>query len=77
MFPTHPDTVGVVTTLDYQERLREAANARLAASAHVGDRSPLAGLRTARLLVASWLGGIVARVQSAKQVPVSPPLSRI
>ena len=75
MFPTHPDTVGVVNTLDYQERLRDAANARIAASAHVGNRSPRTGLRAARLAVASWLGGIVTRVQGAKQEPVAPPLT--
>ena len=71
------EAVCVISALDYQERLREAAKARIAASAHTGGHSPLTSLRTARLIVASWLGGIVTRVQGAKQTPVSPPLSRI
>ena len=75
MFPTHPDTVGVVNTLDYQERLRDAAKARIAASAHTGGPSPFTRLRTARLLVAAWLGGIVTRGAGAKPAPVAPPLS--
>ncbi len=74
MFPTHPDTIGVVNTLDYQERLRDAANARLAASAQVGERSPRTGLRTAPLVVPSWIGGILPRLRGAKQAPVAPPL---
>jgi dihydrodipicolinate synthase/N-acetylneuraminate lyase len=78
---SHPNTVGVVTTLDHQERLRVAANARdaakarIAASAHVGDRSPRTGLQTARLAVAAWLSDIVTRAHGARQMPVSPPLS--
>ncbi len=75
MFPTHPDTVGVVNTLGYQERLREAANARIAASAQPGGHSPRTGLRAARLAAISALGGIVTRVQSAKPTPVAPPVT--
>ena len=73
----HPDTVGVINTLAYQERLREAANARLAASAHVRDRSPRTGLRTAWLTVISALSGSVTRVPSAKQTPAAPPLASV
>jgi hypothetical protein len=75
MFPTHPDTVCVISALDYQERLRDAEKARSAARARTGGPSPYSGLRTACLLVASWLGGIVTRAQGAKQTPVSPPLA--
>jgi hypothetical protein len=73
----HPDTAFVISALDYQERLREAEKDRIAASAQTGGRSPLTPLRTARLLVASWLSGVVTRGPGAKQTPVSPPLSRI
>lgn len=67
MFP-HPDTVCVMSTLDYQERLQEAAKERIAASAQAGGRSPLTRAQATFLAAASWLGRVPLRLLGAKRV---------
>ena len=56
MFP-HPDTAVFLCEFQHQERLREAANDRLAASALSGRPSLVARVRIASLGVASWWRG--------------------
>jgi hypothetical protein len=62
----HPETVCMLGTLEFQERLRDAARGRLAASADTGERS--------RVGVA-WLGGVLSRLRGASQGWVARPLT--
>ncbi|MGH2614539.1 MAG: hypothetical protein ACRDJC_04830 [Thermomicrobiales bacterium] len=76
MFPTHPDTVCIISALDYQERLRAAAKARIAASAQAGERSPLTMSGTASRCAASWLSGMLLRLPSAKRAELADPAAQ-
>jgi hypothetical protein len=69
----HPDTVGTLRTLEYQERLRDAAQERLAASAEMGARSRTTRSWPAGLAPSSWLMGWVTRVYGAQRVRESLP----
>ena len=57
----HPETVCMLGTLDFQERLRDAARGRLAASAHVEKHPPVilttSGQRVAAALCGGWRTG--------------------
>jgi hypothetical protein len=57
----HPYTAVILMEFEYQERLREAARGRLAASAQRGKPSLLAHMRTASHNAASWLNGRMRR----------------
>jgi hypothetical protein len=65
MFP-HADTICTFNTLNNQERLRHAANQRLAASVHTGGHS--------RVEVA-WLSGALSRLRDARQGWLARPLT--
>jgi hypothetical protein len=67
MFP-HADTTYTIQTLDYQERLRTAAQQRRAASAQTGAHArplhPQPGVR----VVAAWLRAWGTRLPGAMRV---------
>jgi hypothetical protein len=71
----HPETVCLLGTLDFQERLRDAARERLAASAQVGKHPlvfmPAAIHRVAAALFGGWRTGW----HSARRVRLSRPLT--
>jgi hypothetical protein len=69
----HPDTVCTLSALGYQERLRDAAQERIAASAHMAARSRTARSWPAGLPPASWLRGWVTRVYGTQRVRESLP----
>jgi hypothetical protein len=69
----HPDTVCTLSALDYQERLRDAAQERLAASADMEARSRTIRLWPDDLAPVTWLRGWVTRVYGAQQVRESLP----
>ena len=69
----HPDTVCTLSALDYQERLRDADQQRLAESAEMGARSRTTRSWPAGLAPASWLRGWVTRVYGAQRVRKSLP----
>jgi hypothetical protein len=69
----HPDTVCTLSALDYQERLRDAAQERLAASAQIDARSRTTRSWSAGLSPASWLRGWVTRVYGTRRVRESLP----
>ena len=63
---THPETLCSLSNLDYQERLRHAANQRLAASVHTARHSRVG---------VGWLGGMLSQLRSASQRWVARPLT--
>ena len=71
----HPDTVCTLSALDYQERLRDAAQERRAASAQMDARSRTTRSWPAGLAPATWLRGSVTRVYGAQRVRESLPLA--
>jgi hypothetical protein len=71
---SHPDTVCTLSALDYQERLRDAAQERLAASAQMDARPRTVRSWPTGLAPASWLRGWVTRVYGAQRVRESLPL---
>lgn len=71
---THPDTVCTLSALDYQERLRDAAQKRLGASAQMDARPRTIRSWPTGLAPASWLRGWVTRVYGAQRVQESLPL---
>lgn len=58
----HPYTAVILTEFEYQERLREAARDRLAASAQRSGPSLFVRMRTAPHGAASWLSGQTRRL---------------
>ena len=73
---THPETLCTLSDLDYQERLRFAAQERLTAAAHAGERSALPTARTAGRFEPSWLSGMLRRWRSAQRVETVDPSPR-
>ena len=65
MFP-HADTIYTIQSLDYQERLRQAASQRLAASADTGEHSRVG---------AAWFSGALSRLRDASQRCLARPLT--
>jgi hypothetical protein len=70
----HPDTLCMLSALDYQERLRDAAQERIAASARMDTRARTIRSWPAGLAPASLLRGWVTRVYGAQRVQESLPL---
>lgn len=64
----HPDTACTLSALDYQERLRDAAQERLAASAQMDTRSRTIRSWPAGLAPASLLRGWVTSVFGTQRV---------
>jgi len=71
----HPDTVCTLSALDYQERLRDAAQERLATSAQMDARSRTTRSWPAGMPPASWLRGWVTRAYGTQRVRESLPPS--
>ncbi len=72
MFP-HPDTVCLLSAFDYQQRLREAAKERLAASAQTDERSLSLLAEAAHRVAATWLRGLLPRPRGADRVRLPRP----
>jgi hypothetical protein len=62
----HADTICTINTLNNQERLRDAASQRVAASVDIGQHS--------RIKVA-WLSGALSRLRDASQGWLARPLT--
>ena len=75
MFPTHPETVCSLSAFDYQQRLREAARERIAASAQVEEPSPLARVQTTLLAAASRFRTALMRLIGTSRAPAPRPLA--
>jgi hypothetical protein len=73
---THPETLCTLSEMDFRERLRHAAQDRLAAAGQAGERSALPIARTAGHFAPSWLSGMLRGVRSAKQVESADPVAR-
>jgi hypothetical protein len=71
----HPDTAWTIIALEHQERLRNAANARLVASAQASAGSTPSLSRSARRFVAAWCGGWRLRIPWAIKRVSSPMTS--
>jgi hypothetical protein len=76
MFPTHPDMLGVSSTLDWEDRLHVAANERIAASAQAGERSPRTMPKTGSRFMATWLGGMRRRWRGAERAEAAAPVAQ-
>ena len=63
----HPYSAEIIMQFEYQERLREAARNRLAASAQRSGPSLFARLRTASCAVVSCLSGLALRVTERRE----------
>jgi hypothetical protein len=75
MFPTHPETVCSLSAFDYQQRLKEAAKERIAASAQTPGASPLTSLTAGYRTMAAWLGELLLRLHGANRVRPTRPLT--
>ena len=64
----HPEVILTLSELHNQERVREAVQDRLAASAEAGARSRPTVVRTAWRAAVSWPTGWLRHVRGAKQV---------
>jgi len=65
---THPETLCTLSELDYRERLRLAAQDRLAAAGLAGETSALPIARTAGHFAPSWFSGMLRGLRSVKRV---------
>ena len=74
MFP-HADTIYTINALDYPQRLRQAANQRLAASAQTSVRSRPSTWESARLIAASWLTRVLRGASGTKRLQGSLPMA--
>ena len=73
---THPETLCTLSELDYRERLRLAAQDRLAAAGLAGETSALPIARTAGRLAPAWLSGMLRGWRSAQRVESVDPVVR-
>jgi hypothetical protein len=65
---THPETRYTLSEMDYWERLKLAAQDRLAAAGQAGERSALPIARTTGHFAPSWLSGMLRGLRSVKRV---------
>lgn len=70
-----PDPYAAVIFFEHQERLREAARDRLAASAQRSSPSLLARLSTARYVAVSRLSSLLLRSRGVRQEPLTPAVA--
>jgi hypothetical protein len=75
MFPTHPETICSLNTFDYQQRLKDAAKERIAATTQTPGASPLVSLTAGYRTMAARLGGHLSRWHGANRVRSSRPLT--
>jgi hypothetical protein len=72
MFP-HADTIYTINSLDYPQRLRHAANQRLAAGTQVNRHPSLIVPASARRVAATLVGGLLMRWRGANRVRLPRP----
>jgi hypothetical protein len=71
----HPETICMLSALDYQERLQDAARDRLAASAQVEKHKPVIISAGIHRIAATLFGGFRMRWRSMHGVRLSRPLT--
>jgi hypothetical protein len=69
----HPETICTLKTMEYQERLREAAKDRLAASVQQGRHAPTRTRGNALRIAALQLGGCLARLSGPTSERAASP----
>lgn len=73
--PANIYTVFDLCEFEHQERLREVARERLAASAQRSGPSVFAQMRTAPRVAVSWLTGLLPRIRGQQRVQTAPPVA--
>ena len=74
MFP-HADTLYTIQALDYEQKLRQAASERLAASAQVDRRQAVIVPASAGRVAAILCSGLLTRLRGTIRVRLSPQLT--
>ena len=75
MYPTHPETLCTLSAFDYQHRLQEAANDRIAAGAQQSCGSLLVRSRGTLQAAAFWMGRALRRQIDGRRLLPSTSLS--
>jgi hypothetical protein len=71
----HLDTVCMLSALEHEERLQEAAKERVAASAQASKGSSMARTRTASRIAAAWLSGLLTLKPRLDRGRLTAPLT--
>jgi hypothetical protein len=71
----HPDTILFIIETQHQERLRDAANDRLAASAQVHQQSRFTRLTEAAFALLAWRGQLRPRMRRATRPGIARPVA--
>ena len=70
----HADMIYTINTLDYPQRLRHAANQRLAATAQVDTHPPVIMPASVHRVATTLFGGLLTRWVSAHRIRLARPL---